>query len=149
MTERSSVASLSKRTSEGTFRPVPPVMEMAAMSGPRDEADDQIGTAVIIARDHQRRAALVAREVGEREPSKNDAAEREHSTRRLNQVGVRVEFRFLGQPVETPSGLCNRGHREFIARSHLDQYMHPRMRWNAAAGEFGRDLASFGVEDDL
>jgi hypothetical protein len=68
---------------------------------------------------------------------------------RLDQVGVGVELRFLGQPVETPSGLCNRGHRELTVRSHLDQYMHPGMRRNAAAGEFGRDLASFGVENDL
>jgi hypothetical protein len=121
----------------------------AAALNRRDEADDEIGTAVIVARDHQSRAALVAREVGERKSSKNDAAEREHSARWLNQVGVGVEFRLFVKPVEPLSGLRNRGDREFTARSHLDQYMHPRMRRNAAAGEFGRDLASFSVEDDL
>ena len=112
-------------------------------------ADSASGAPANQPRDHQRRAALVAREVGKRKSSKNDAAEREHSTRRLDQVGVRVEFRLFGKPIETLSGLRNRGHRESIARSHLDQYMHPGVRRNAAAGEFGRDLASFGVEDDL
>jgi hypothetical protein len=66
-----------------------------------------------------------------------------------NEICVRVEFRLFVKPVEPLSGLRNRGRREFTARSHLDQYMHPGVRRNAAAGEFGRDLASFGVEDDL
>ena len=78
-------------------------------------------------------AALVAREVGEGKSGKNDAAEREHSARRLDQVGVGVELRFLGQPVEPLSRLCERGHGEFTARSHLVQPMHPGMRRNAAA----------------
>ena len=68
----------------------------AAALNRRDEADDEIGTAVITARDHQSRAALVALEVGERKSSKNDAAEREHSACWLNQVSIGVEIRFLG-----------------------------------------------------
>lgn len=102
-----------------------------------DEADDEIGPAVIVARNHKSRTALVAREISERESGKNDAAEREHSARWLDQVGVGVELGFLGKPVETLSGLCNRGHRELAARVHLDQHMHPGMRGNAAADEFG------------
>ena len=66
-----------------------------------------------------------------------------------NQVGVGVEIGFLGKPVEALSSLRSRGHRKFATRTDLDQYMHPRMRRNAAAGEFSRDLASFGVEDDM
>jgi hypothetical protein len=39
----------------------------------RDEGGDEIGTAVIVARDHQSGAPLVARQVGERKSSKNSA----------------------------------------------------------------------------
>jgi len=95
------------------------------------------------------RAALAARQVEERKSSKKDAPEREHSARRLNQVGVGVEIRFLGKPIEPHSGLRNRCLREFTVRDNLDQYMQPGVRWNAAAGEFSRTLASFCIEDDL
>ena len=67
----------------------------------------------------------------------------------LDQIGVRVEFRLFGQPIETLSGLCDRGQGEFTARSHLDQHVHPGMGGNAAASEFSREGNSFGVEDDL
>ena len=97
----------------------------------------------------QRWTALLPLEIGEWKSSKDDAAEREHSARALNQIGIGIEFGFLCQPVEALSGLCDCRHGELTARGDLDQHMHPNMRGDAAAGEFGRDLASFGIEDDL
>ena len=72
-----------------------------------------------------------------------------HSARWFNQVGVGVEIRFLRKPVEAPSGVRDRCHGEFTARSHLDQHMHAGMRRDSTSGEFGRDLTGFGVKDDL
>jgi hypothetical protein len=141
------VANLSKRTTEGTFSPVPAVAAMAAVSGPLRGTDVMKHTTRSgrrsLPRETTSRAALVAREIGERKSREDDAAEREHSKGRLDQIGVRVERRLFGQPIETLSSLCDRGRREFSARSHLDQHVHPGMRGNAAASEFGRDLASF------
>jgi hypothetical protein len=75
--------------------------------------------------------------------------DRVDSVNSRHQIGVRVELRLFGQPIETFPSLCDRAHGEFTTRSQLDQHVHPGVRGDAAASEFGRDLASFGVEDDL
>ena len=115
MTARSRVASLSKRTTDGSFRTGAEawsdwrhVRPCAGCRG--DEADDQVGAPLVVARDDQGWAAFVAGQVGEWKPGQDDAAEREHSAGLLHQVGVGVELRFVRQPIEGAAGRRDGGH---------------------------------------
>ncbi len=117
-----------------------------------DEAYHQIGATVVIARDDEGRAPLVAGEIGEREAGKDDAAEGEHLAGPWrHQVGVGVEVRFTGEPVEGATGLGDGSHRQGVGvlAYDLDQHMYTGMGSDAAAGKLGGDLASLGIEGDF
>jgi hypothetical protein len=114
-----------------------------------DEADHEIGPAVVIARHHEGRAPLVPGKVGEGEPGEDDAAEREHSVCAFDQVSVAIEVRLVGQPVVRSAGFGQRRHRQGLVLEQLDDDMHFGVRGNATACKFGRELPRRGVDNDL
>jgi len=114
-----------------------------------DEADHEIGPAVVVARYDEGGAPLVPGEVGEGEPGEDDAAESEHSVCAFDQVGVAVKVRLFGQPVMRSAGLGQRRHRQGLVLEQFDDDMHFSVRSNAAACKFGRELPRRGVDDDL
>jgi hypothetical protein len=123
--DRSSVAILSKRTTDGTLRPVSAEAMIGAISGPAR------GTEVIkqttrsdrrsLSRDTTRAGRLVPGKICKRESRQNDATEREHLSGLRYQVRISVEVRFLGQPIEGSPGLSHGGHRQQIL---LTRHLH-------------------------
>src|SRR5208283_462157 len=158
MTERSRGASLSNRTTEETFRPVPDVAAMDAMSGPLRGTDVMKQTTrsgrrswppVVVARDHEGGAPLVAGQIGERETGEDDAAEREHSAGALDEIGVGVELGLVGQPVQGSASLGDGRHWGISVFEQLDDHVDPGIGGDATAGEFGRELSGLSIKNDL
>ena len=114
-----------------------------------DEADHETGPAVVVPRYDQGKAPLVPGQIGEREPGKDDAAEREHSANGFDQVGITVELRLVGQPLVRLAGLGQRRHRQRLVLEQFDDDMHGGVRGNAATREFGRELPRRGLDDEL
>ena len=96
----------------------------------------------------RRRPALLAGEVGEWEAGEDDAAECEHSGGALDQIGVQVEVRFIGKPVECPARLGDRGHGRLGGFQDVDPDVHAGMGGKPVPAALGGNLAGFGIEDD-